>query len=906
MAIPLLKTKLYVPLTRPDRVPRPRLIERLEEGLRLGCKLTLLSAPAGFGKTTLLAEWMAALERSPADEPSSQVCWLALDYDDNDPIRFLTYLIAALSLDERIGHDVLSSLQAFQSQSASVQALLAACINRIDAIDRRIVLVLDDYHLITSSEVHEAVRYLLGHMPHNLHLVIATRADPPLYLARLRGRGQLTELRQADLSFSASEVAAFVRHVTGLELSPDDVAALAKRTEGWAAGLQMAALAAQGKEAARLSAFLATFTGRHEHIVDYFADEVLGGQAESVRTFLLQTSILERLCGPLCDAVCGRRPEDAGRRDGQQLLERLQEANLFVVPLDDERRWYRYHHLFADLLRQRLLQSEAALIPELHRRASQWYDQNSFLEEAIDHALRGDDMDRAARLIERAGEAILMRGELATLATWLEALPHELVRVRPLLSLYYAGALLLSGEPPGVVREYLQIAATEGVANAVTHGALALRALLALWQGDIAASVALGEQVLGALPKVDPFWRGIVAGNLGIAYLVDGVELDRASRMLSEAVRAGERAGNLMGQVIALCNLAEVHIIQGQLGTAKNLYDRALALAVDDRGKHLPIAGMAVVGAATLFHEWNELDKAESLLAVAMERPSERLPIWAMDGFLALARLKHTQGDVRAARAALAEARAVADSTSATVLDDWMVAAAEAGLGIDQGDLEFAASWARSRGLFGGSDAVRSGLPYAIYELEELVLAELRIAQGEARLALDLLQPLLSSSSALHRTDGVIKILVLTALVHQQLGDLDASLTTLTQALAAARAGGYVRTFLDRGPPMYRLLRQALAQGIAVHNASRILDSVGEGASPTSPYAEDKRLVEPLSEREQQVLRLLSTHLTSAEIGDELYISVHTVRFHTKNIYAKLSVHSRSDAVDRARKLGLL
>jgi LuxR family maltose regulon positive regulatory protein len=456
------------------------------------------------------------------------------------------------------------------------------------------------------------------------------------------------------------------------------------------------------------------------------------------------------------------------------------------------------------------------------------------------------------------------------------------------------------------VREYLQIAATESVADAITHGALALRALLALWQGDIAASVALGEQVLGALPKVNPFWGGIVAGNLGIAYLVDGIELDRASRMLREAVQVGERTGNLMGQVIALCNLAELHIIQGQLGTAKDLYDRALALAVDDCGKHLPIAGMAAVGAATLFYEWNELDKAESLLTEAMERPSERLPIWAMDGFLALARLKHTQGDARAAQAALAEARAVADSTSATALDDWMVAAAEARLCVAQGDLDSAARWARSRGFFDGSHAARSSLPYAIDELEQLMLAELRIAHGEARLALDLLQPLLSRSSALHRTDGVIRILVLTALAHRQLGQSAPSLIALTQALVAARAGGYVRTFLDRGPPMFRLLRQALAQGIAVHDASRILDSIGEAVSPTSPRAGDKGLVEPLSEREQQVLRLLPMHLTSAEIGDELYISVHTVRFHTKNIYSKLSVHSRSDAVDRARELGLL
>jgi LuxR family maltose regulon positive regulatory protein len=916
MPEPLLTTKFYIPEPRPNLVPRPRLVERLDEGLRLGRKLTIVSAPAGFGKTTLLSEWLsypgtARQGYSPGCESAQRVSWLSLDEGDNDPIRFLTYLIAALQqAHEGIGQDVLGSLYALQPLSLPVQELLAACINQIDAVESQIVLVLDDYHLITSPKIHKTLTYLLDHLPRNLHLVIATRADPPLHIARLRGRGQLTELRQADLSFSVREVDSYLRQVMGLDLSPDDVAALAARTEGWITGLQMAALAVQRKDAARVSAFLATFTGRHEHIVDYFADEVLGWQPGNVKAFLLQTSILERLSGPLCDAVCGARSEDAGRQSGQQILERLQEANLFVVPLDDERQWYRYHRLFADLLRQRLRQVEPDSVPILHRRASQWYGQNGFVEEAIDHALVGKDLQQAALLIEKAAEPILMRGELVTLTAWLGALPGEIVRQRPLLCFYYAAVLLLNGEPPTKIQTYLQIAVAHGIPDSTTLGAMVLRALLALWQGDVDRSMELGQQALASLPEQNLLWRGIVTGNLGIAYLYNGRDLDLADRMLEEAARMGERAGNVMGAVIALCNLAELRIVQGQLWAAKRLYDRALALAVDDRGHSLPISGMAVAGLAALLQEWNELEEAERLLTRAVDLASENLPIGVLvfDGYLTLARVKQSQGDLKAAQDAIERARTVAASTGATELDDWFVGATQARLWIAQGHLDAAARWARSRGLVDRpvtdpSDAGRSSLPYSLYELEHLTLAELWIAQDNTRRALDELAALLAKSSALQRTDSVIKILVLMALAHHQQKHLDRALEALAQALAQAESGGYVRTFVDRGPRMTRLLRQALAQGVAVEYVQRLLMACDAGAVPP---LKNQMLVEPLSDRELQVLRLLTTYLASAEIGQELCISVNTVRFHTKNIYSKLGVHTRRDAVQRAKELGLL
>jgi len=895
MTTPLLQTKLYIPPPRSELVPRPRLIERLNTGLHR--KLTLISAPAGFGKTTLLSEWVAASDRS--------VAWVSLDKGDNDPARFWAYAVAALqTVQVDIGQTALVTL--CSPQPPTIEPMLMNLINEIAILPGHFVLVLDDYHLITSPEVHSALVYLLDHQPRNLHLVIATRADPPLSLSLLRGRGQLTELRQSELSFSVSEVASYVTQVMGLDLPPDDVAVLASRTEGWVTGLQMAALTVQGRDTAGASAFLATLSGRHEHIVDYFADEVLDGQPESVRAFLLRTSILERLSGPLCDAVCGVQTEDTDWESGQQVLDLLREGNLFVVSLDDERRWYRYHHLFADLLRQRLLQSAPVLIPELHRRASQWYEQNGFVEEAIDHALRGDDLDRAALLIERTSEAILMRGELVTLKAWLEVIPQEVIRQRSLLCLYNAAFLLLNGETLTKILPYLQVAATKGIPDAVTPRTVALRALLALWQGHVAGSIELGQQALASLPEQDLFWRGIVTGNLGIAYLNNGANPDRAEQMLQQAANVGERAGNVIAAVIALCNLAKLRVVQGQLGAAKTLYDRALALTVDDRGHHLPIGGIAISGVARLLLEWDELEEAEWLLAASFDWTDKEMPIGivAADSYLTLARVKASLGKAEAAQTAIEQARTVAAGTGATEFDDWAVAAAQAQLWIAQGQLDAAAEWARHRGLAGDTlDADHSGELYVLYELERLTLAELWMAQNEVSRALDLLAALLARSRALQRMDTAIKALVLIALAHHRLRHPGQALAAVVEALTLAQPGDYIRTFVDRGPPMAGLLCQALAQGVEVDYVQQLLAAFGpDKASPTK----HQELVEPLSDRELQVLRLMAAHLSYAEIGEQLYISVNTVRFHTKNIYTKLGVHARQDAVERAKELRVL
>ncbi|MBN1937421.1 MAG: AAA family ATPase [Anaerolineae bacterium] len=894
--LPLLRTKYSLPPVRSNLVSRAHLLARLSAGLERKC--VLVSAPAGFGKTTLVRSWLSQCDCS--------IAWLALDESDNDPVRFLRYVIAAL---QAVLPD-LDKMADDQPSSATAPALnraLAVLINEIAAFGVQdtppLVIVLDDYHTIQTAAIHDELAFLLDHLPTHMHVVLITRADPPLPLSRLRARNQLCEIRMNDLRFTSAEAAAFLNQVMGLHLAAEDVQALEARTEGWVVGLQMAALALQSvgvpSSGQGASDFVQAFAGSNRYVLDYLMEEVVERQADDVQVFLMRTAVLDRLTGSLCDALRG---EFSAEQPGQEMLERLERANLFIMPLDYQKEWYRYHSLFADLLRQRLRRNEPALALELHRRASRWHAQNGLIEEAIVHALKGEDMEQAALLIEQAAEAILMRSELVTLKTWFDALPQAVVRQRPLLCLYYAGVLLLTGEPQGRVQVYLETAGY-GVADAAAHGATILRALLALWQGDVTQSVRLSQHALASLPEQSLFWRGIVAGNLGIAYLYNGVEPDRAEQMLEMAADLGERAGNVMGAVIALCNLAELRVAQGQLRAAQKLYDRALTLSVDHQGQRLPIGDMAVAGAAGLLLEWDELEEAERLLVSVLDPHSETLSIWAADGYLALARLKQSQGDREAAQEAIERARAVAASTSATELDDWIVAAAQTRLWIAQGGLDAAEDWASRRGLVDTPDGGYGSALYALYELEHLALVELRLAQDKPRDALDVLAALLDRARTLKRTDAMVKTLVLMTLAYQQLKKPDQALAALEEALASAQPGGYVRTFVDRGPRMAHMLRQALVQGIAVDYVQQLLAAFG-----LDPVASTRRqeLVEPFSERELQVLRLLAASLSSVEIAAELYVSANTVRFHLKNIYAKLNVHSREDAVQRAKELGLL
>jgi len=912
MDTPLLTTKLYIPPVRLELVSRPRLIERLNAALDR--KLTLISAQAGFGKTTLLSEWVLKC--------GCPVAWVSLDESDNDLARYLAYFVAALqTIEADIGEGALSAFQA--PQPPPIESVLTGLINEIAVVREKFVLVLDDYHVIEAQPIHDALTFLLDHLPPQMHLVIATRVDPPLPIARLRGRGQLTELRQTDLRFTLDEVAEFLNQVMGLELSADDVAALASRTEGWIAGLQMAAVSMQGRE--DIAGFIQAFTGSSRYILDYLVEEVLQRQPDSVQAFLLQTAILDRLTGPLCDAVTGQ--------DGSQaILNRMERANLFIVPLDEERRWYRYHHLFAELLRQRLHQTYPDLVPTLHRRASEWYEQSGHMAAAIDHALSAEDFERAAHLIEQVAEPTLMRSEFATFLSWVEALPNDVIRARPLLCVYHAGMLLLSGHPLEVVEARLQEAVEADTASSVSGEVAVFRALIATYQGETRQSTELAHRALELLPEDRLFLRSLVAGFLGLNYFYSG-DVVAATQALDEAARISQQAGNLMNAVLALCHLAELSMIQGQLYEAQAFYDRALKLAVDGQGRPRPIAGMALIGLGMLVREWNDLEAATRHLMQGIELTKKWGEVGAIQGYIALARVKQVQGDVGGAREAIQTARQLAVQFDAMEMDDLLVAMQEAQLWVAQGNLEAAVCWVEERGLAPSACPARpersrgkqsrmevegldrdadsgrveeaGGASPLLRTLEHITLARVYIAQGRPDEALEVLKPLLQRAESAGWIGFVIEILALQALALQGQGDILPAVTALERALSLAEPEGYVRIFVDEDEPMADLLRHTASRGIAPTYVAKLLAAFEVEGLAVSP-SNLQPLIEPLSERELEVLRLLTTHLSSTEIADELVISVNTVRSHIKSIYSKLNVHSRMDAVQRARELELL
>ncbi len=667
----LLTTKLYIPPTRPKLVPRPRLVEQLNEGARSDCRLTLISAPAGYGKSTLVGEWVNKLRLTAADEDpiKNKVAWLSLDEDDNDLARFLAYFIAALNhvdgLDTAIGEGALDMLQA--PRPPPIETVLTSVINEVAELPNRIVLILDDYHLIEAQPIHEALGYLLEHLPPQLHLVIATREDPLIPLARLRARCQLSELRAADLRFSRSEAAEFLNQVMGLDLSAEDIAALEDRTEGWIAGLQLAAVSLQGHiDKSRL---IQSFTGSNRFVLDYLIEDVLSQQPESLQDFILRTSILKRLTGPLCDAVCfDAAKSPTGQDDGQAILEMLDRANLFVVPLDNERRWYRYHHLFADLLRQRLRQTQPEQQPILHLRASEWYEDNGFTGQAIEHALRAEEFERAAVLAELAWREMHMSYGGITWLRWVEAMPDELVRARPVLSTGYGWSLIDTGDLEGADRR-LEDAEQWLDANAMRNekpkapssekvelnqealrslsGSIAnARAYLTQALGDVAATEKYTQRALELLPEDDYFERGLSAVLTGFAYWSNG-NLEAAHRAISEAIANMQMLGKIPFMISFTSYLADIMIAQGRLNEAKKTYLQLLDMAAEPGEPEIQETAVVHLGLSELFHEQGDLQTARRHL----ERSEElgelpTFPPWYRHWVHAQVRIKETDGDL--------------------------------------------------------------------------------------------------------------------------------------------------------------------------------------------------------------------------------------------------------------------
>jgi len=905
MAAPLLETKLHVPRWRRSLVARPRLGERLTRGAESA--LTLVSAPAGFGKTTLLAEWLAV---AAADGRS--VAWLSLDQGDNDPALFWTYLVAALNTGAPAGGTgALSLLQPPQPPS---EAGLVALLNDLDAISDDVVLVLDDYHVIDARDVQDGMGFLLDHLPPQIHLVIASRADPPLPLARLRGRGELAEIRAADLRFTPGEAAAYLNEVMGLALTAADVAALEGRTEGWIAALQLAALSMQGRE--DTAAFIDGFAGDDRYIVDFLAEEVLQRQPGHIQHFLLQTSILDRLSGPLCDAVTG---QDGGKAK----LTALERGNLFLVPLDDRRQWYRYHQLFADVLHARLLDEQPGEVPDLHRRASAWYEQNDEPPEAIRHALAAQDFERAADLIELAVPAMRRNRQEAAVLGWLDLLPDEVVRVRPVLSVGFAGALLAGGEYEGVearlrdaerwlggatgIRAESHVPAAEMVVvddaeyRRLPAEIELYRAAQALVQGDRPGTVRHARQALGLSPAEEHLGRASAAALMGLAFWADG-DLEAGHSGYAECMAGLRRAGHIADTFGCAIALADIRRTQGRLGEAMRTYEQALQRATQPGGPVLRGTADMYVGMSEIHRERDDLPAATRQLLRSQDLGEHTgLPQNRYRWRVAMARVREAEGDLGGALDLLDEAERL-------YVGDFFpnvrpVPALRARVRAAQGELGEALGWARERDL-----SVADDLSY-LREFEHITLARLLLARYAAegaerplQEATRLLERLLRAAEEGQRTGSVIEILVLQALAGQARGDIPAALASLRRALTLAEPEGYVRIFADEGPPMASLLRAAAKQGIAPGYVRRLLAAVSKTEDST-PVTQG--LIEPLSERELEVLRLLGTDLGGPEIARELVVSLNTVRTHTKNIYAKLGVNNRRAAVRRARELDL-
>lgn len=895
-------------------VSRPRLVERLTQGLR--GPLTLISAPAGSGKTTLLSAWRAGVG---SDFPAA---WLSLDAGDNDPARFLTYLAAALETLQK-GFTEDTHLLLRSPQPEPVEYILTSLINDILSFPGDFALILDDYHTLTSPLVHEAVRFILDHQPAQMHLVILTRADPPLPLPRMRVRSQLVEIRAADLRFTQEEAAAFLNEVMGLGLSAADIAALEQRIEGWVAGFQLAAVALQSRLAEQgrenVHSFVSAFTGSHHYIVEYLAEEVLNQQPEAVGDFLLQTSILERFNAELCEAVLGDRGKGIGDISSPALiLEYLDKANLFLIPLDDARTWFRYHPLFADVLRGRLQQTQPGLLPVMHRRAAGWYEQHGLDGEAFGHALAAGDKSFAVDLVERKGWSYLMRGEWITVANWIRAL-DDCIWQRPGLGLIQAWTLTLTGQGNVEDRQLLKIEQSisddpglDAAAKSDLFGRIAtLRGLLTYYRGDAQGAVELCRQALASLNEDNFIGRSIAAHILGESCNRCG-DLEGAIQANLEAARLAKATGSLSLAISATTALGDLQIGQGNLHGAFEVYQEALRFVTRPDGKRLLPAGRVFVCLSKIYYEWNDLPAAGKSIQDCIELCQQSGDLeYLIIGYVMKARLEQAQGDLEGASRAMQEAVKLMKEHRVPATTISLVEAFRVRLLLVQ-DRPAALRWAEQSGL-----KTTHEISF-IRELEYRSLARVAAAQGETAQALSLLRRLTGSAESAGRMGWVIHLLALQAVILYGSGNFEEAEEALERVLRLAQPEDYRRVFLDEGEPMAKLL-------IRIKEASRkkgqdprlvvyldqILAELGideqAGVHPGRlSVGVQAGLVEPLSDRELEVLGLLAAGKTNQQIANELYLAVGTVKRHLNNIFGKLDVQNRTQCVAKAREIRLI
>jgi LuxR family maltose regulon positive regulatory protein len=883
-------------------------VERLNAGLKK--PLTLISAPAGFGKTSLMSEWRIGNEsRIPA-------AWLSLDEGDNDPSRFWSYLIASLETLQHNSFDATRGL--LQSpQPVPPESIASSIVHELESFPNDHVLVLDDLHVITSTFIQRGLAFLLDHLPPKSHLVILTRADPSLPLSRLRVRDQLTELRATDLRFTLDEVTAFLSRTMGLSLTPEQIASLEAHTEGWIAGLQLAALSMQGR--GDVGDFVASFAGSHHYVVDYLVEEVLSLQSEKTRNFLLKTSILERMNAPLCNTL-------TGESDGQPMLEKLEQANLFVVGLDNERQWYRYHQLFADVLQIRLRQSNPECLNELHGRAAMWLEQNKYLPEALRHALAGGDKERAGRLAEQNDAQMLARGELVALLGWLEAL-KDLVQERPQLCIDKAWALMLTGQVEEVesllerAEQLISDCTSDEMGHRIRGNIAAIRCYMASRSGDAPRCLELGQRALEFLSESNPGVRGVVHMAMGGTYLLRG-DTATAIQSMREAGRLGKLAGNLHVAVTAISSVANILMAQGQLYQSAEMYREALQLAYLPDGRILPIAGRVFSGLSRLSYEWNDLSAALAYAQQTFELGQK----WGnadslVTAHVMLGRISQARGDSRSADESMRNAENLVRTRQLMPTSAEWVEMTRVWLWLVQGNLEACERWKRS------NDPKPAGKK-TLNEGKRLILARILLAEKNHTIALKILSQLLHENETAGHWGSVIELLVLQTLTYQQQGETPAALNTLERALSLAEPEGYIRIFLDQGKPMKELLRRmkdhkrlkddpsTLPRASSgrmknfVHKLLAFFDDNSSGTPALQPDASVPHLshvlIDPLSERELEILGLITAGKSNQEIAHELVLAVGTVKKHVSNIFNKLNVDSRTRCIAQAQKLHLI
>ena len=887
-----LETKLFLPPRDTTWVSRFRLDEKLSEGF--GRKLSLVSAPAGFGKTTVVVDWIHR-KNIPA-------AWFSVDDRDNDPLHFLIYIILAIqSLRKDIGGDALKMLRS--AEPPPTESILISLINDVLLLPTDFSLIIDDYHAIDTGEVHDLIVFLLENLPDQMHVVIVTRSDPPLPLmARFRSQNQLTELRAADLSFTADEIDDLFNETLKYKLSTVDIEMLETRTEGWIAGLRLAALSLQGRE--DRSSFIQTFKGDNRYIADYLIEEVLNRQPETVQNFLLQTSILDRLSGSLCDAV-------TSQKNSQQIIGNLEMANLFVIPLDDERRWYRYHHLFAELLEQRLRSTQIEILPDLHRRASRWFTENGYKNEAVEQAFLAEDFSLAVSLIEELAEVVWDRARDSQLLRWLKKLPGELLQVNPKLCIFYARELFKSGfldeaEKKLQTAEQLLISGADGdLAEKGLLGRIAvIRAYIAIRTGAADTVIDFSKLALELLPENDLNWRGVAATTLGLGYgwnkLVDSQEA------LSEAMEICRVAGNIYYEIFAGSLLGSVLMRRGKIKESYDLCRKLLRLAIDNGIEQTGITGSLYLNLGGISSEWNDIDEGIRLIERGIKMSQiGRDPVVLASCYLSLQRSFIYRMDFAGALALIDKMNEIDSDYTLPIWITNTISALNVFCLLSSGDLNAAVQWVKDRGLRidGKLDHLR--------EVEYLAMAHILVAQGNLDEAEHLLQRLIKKAIADDQNYLLIEMRLWRSVALKLKGDPTSAMTELKSALSIGEPGGILMMFANKGKPVVDMLEEIVSVGERNHDAAKegfslaYVKKIIIAFKSVMPPKMDA-LMDPLSERELEVLHLIAAGLSNRDIGEKLFISLNTVKTHTRNINSKLDATSRTSAVARAKELNLL